>query len=394
MTDEDLGALRAQLNDIDARLVAALAERQRVVERVGRLKTHGTASLRDVDREEQLLTRLVKLGRAEGLDRHFVTRIYHEILEQSVRRQQEQLLARDNPERRAEQPIAVAYLGAEGSYSHQAAARHFGGRDREVVLEAGPSFAELVERVRRGDCDYAVLPIENTTAGSINEVYDLLGTEPVYIVGEEVQVVDHSLLAREGAEFSQIGHILGHPQALAQCSKFLRRMSHCTVEAVADTATGVRRVADGNDDTIAAIGNAVAARRYDLRIAWPSIANRRDNLTRFVVVASQPLSCDERISCKTSLLLSTPHTKGSLLEALRVLYEHGLNLTKLESRPHPEQAWSYRFYVDFLGHVSARGLDAILQALGPMTSDLAHLGTYPAKTDHEPAQPSDDDAAG
>ncbi len=390
MTDDELQALRKELNGIDADLVTALGRRQSVVEQIGQLKTEGSAKLRDVPREQELLTRLVKLGRGAGLDRHFVTRIFQEVLDQSVRRQQEQLLGRDNPDRAVSQAVVVGYLGSEGSYSHQAAARHFGGRDAQVVLQGGPTFAALVEAVRRGDSDYAVLAIENTTAGSINEVYDLLDTEPVFIVGEEVQRVDHGLLARPGVEFAAVTRIVGHPQALAQCSKFLRRMNHCVVEAVADTASGGRRVAQGDDATVAAIGNEVTAREHGLQVLWPGIANQRDNLTRFVVVASQPLSCDDRIPCKTSLLFSTPHKEGSLLAALNVFSTHGLNLTKLESRPKLGEAWNYRFYVDFLGKLSRQTLAAVVADLQPFTTDLKNLGTYPAKTDHRPSQPHED----
>lgn len=384
---EALAELRASLNDIDAQLVSALAQRQRVVETIGQLKVDGTARLRDVTREEQLLTRLVTLGRRDGLDRHFVTRIFHEVLEQSVRRQQEQLLDRDNPDRATHPVAVVSYLGAEGSYSHQAATRHFGGHDTEAVLRSGPTFAALIESVRRGESDYAVLPVENTTAGSINEVYDLLAAEPVFIVGEEIQRVDHSLLAREGVEFAAVTRILGHPQALAQCSKFLRRMNHCVVEAVADTASGLLRVRDGDDPTTAALGNAVAARRYDLRTLWPGVADQSENLTRFVVVACRPIACDARISSKTSLVFSTPHEEGALLRALNVFYEHGLNLTKLESRPKLGEAWNYRFYVDFLGDGSPARVEQLLEGLQPLTTDLKNLGTYPAKTDHRPSQP-------
>jgi len=389
--DHELAELRSRLNEIDARLVAALAERQRVVEAVGRLKTEGTQRLRDVEREEQLLTRLVLRGEADGLDRHFVTRIYQEILEQSVRRQQEHLLERDNPERARTQRIIVQYLGAPGSYSHQAATRHFGGHDGEVVLEGGRTFAALVEAVRRGDADYAALPIENTTAGSINEVYDLLASEPVFIVGEEVQRVDHALLGRAGVEIASLTRILGHPQALAQCSRFLRRMSHCVAQTVSDTAAGAERVASGDDPTIAAIGNATAARQYGLHTLWPAIADQRDNLTRFVIIASQPLRCDERVACKTSLQFCTPHREGALLEALNVFYRHELNLTKLESRPKLGEAWSYRFYLDFLGRLSDETMARVTEALIPCTSELKHLGTYPAKTDHAPSEPRSGD---
>ncbi len=391
MSDKlDLGALRHALDDVDRRLIDALAERQSIVGKVTALKTAGQKPLRDVLREEAILNRLVDLGAGAGLDRHFVTRLYQEILEQSVRRQQEALLDRDNPNRANGHPVVVAYLGGEGSYSHQAATRHFGGHDREVVYRAGPSFADLVDGVLDGSADYAILPIENTTAGSINEVYDLLREREVYLVGEEVQRINHMLLGVQTVELSQIRRILGHPQALAQCSRFLRRLHHCRTESVNDTATAARRVAEDNDLSQAALANDVTASRYGLEVLAREVSNQPENLTRFVVVGRSMVELDPRIACKTSLVFATGHQEGSLLRVLQLFADHGLNLTKLESRPRPGEPWKYMFYLDFEGQLSGPQMDAALAELEPLTQDLKLLGTYPARTvaDAQPAQPT------
>ena len=388
----DLDALRAALDGVDRKLVEALAERQSIVSEVTALKSKtGEKPLRDKGREEAILTRLVGLGTSAGLDRHYVTRLFQEILEQSVRRQQEALLARDNPDRGHDHPLVVAYLGGEGAYSHQAATRHFGGHDREIVYRASPTFAEIVNTVSEGVADYGVLPIENTTAGSINEVYDLLRDRELYLVGEEVQRVDHALLGIQKIELSQIRRVLGHPQALAQCSHFLRRLQHCRTESVGDSATALRRVVEENDLSQAAIANEVAAAQYGLEVMVRQVANQRENLTRFVVVGRTMVELDPRIACKTSLIFATRHEQGSLAQVLQVFADRGVNLTKLESRPRQGTPWKYTFYLDFEGRLSKDEMQAALDELAPLTQELKLLGTYPARTvaDAQPALPND-----
>jgi chorismate mutase/prephenate dehydratase len=377
----DLEELRAALDRVDRRLVEALAERQDLVREITALKSAGGETpLRDRAREEEILTRLGELGASLGLDRHFVKRLFQEVLEQSVRRQQEALMGRDNPARSAGHPLVVAYLGGEGSYSHQAATRHFGGRDRPVVLRAERSFRELLDRVADGDADHAVLPVENTTAGSIHEVYDLLRERDVFLVGEEVQRVDHCLLGVGDVAPSQIRRVLGHPQALAQCGRFLRRMQGCRAESVNDTAEAARRVAEEDDLSQAALANEVAARRYGLTVLARGVADEEENLTRFVVVGREPVELDPRIPCKTSLVFATRHEEGALVNVLRLLAGRGLNLTKVESRPRPGSPWKYVFYVDFEGRIDAEEAGEVVAQLGPLTEELRLLGTYPART--------------
>ncbi|MEM6571133.1 MAG: prephenate dehydratase [Planctomycetota bacterium] len=384
-----LDELRAALDGVDRRLIEALARRQDLVREITALKAGSETPLRDRAREEEILTRLGDLGADAGLDRHFVTRIFHEVLEQSVRRQQEALVARDNPARGADHPLVVGYLGGEGSYSHQAATRHFGGAERDVEHRAGRSFAALVDLVVEGSADHAILPIENTTAGSIHEVYDLLRERDVVLVGEEVQRVDHCLLGVGAIDPSKVRRVLGHPQALTQCSRFLGRLQDCRTESVSDTATAARRVAEENDLSQAALANEVAATRYGLQVLARDVANEPENLTRFVVVAREALEFDPRIPCKTSIVFATRHEQGALVRVLRILADRGLNLTKIESRPRPGSPWKYVFYLDFEGRLGTAEVSGALAELEPLTENLKLLGSYPAKTVDEarPAEP-------
>ncbi|MCC7290742.1 MAG: bifunctional 3-deoxy-7-phosphoheptulonate synthase/chorismate mutase [Phycisphaerales bacterium] len=387
--DDKLRDLRAQLDGIDARLVADLAERDRLAAQIGGLKTDGAAAPRDLIREEALLTALADRGRAHGLDAHYLVRLYREILDHSVRVQHERFADRDNPRRLDEKCVTVAYQGTEGAYSHLAACRHFGTRAGEVRYQGFDSFPEMLQAVRDAAADYAMLPIENTTAGSINEAYDLLARMDLSIVGEEVHKVEHCLLALEAVPLSRIRRVYSHPKAIDQCTDFLRDLAGCHVESYTDTAMAARKIRDDQDLSQAAIASDEAARLYGLSVLRRDIANQKENYTRFFVVAREPMRFDARIPCKTSILLATRHEEGALLRCLNTLAAHHLNLTKLESRPRPHMPWEYLFYLDFEGNLAEPRVGTALAKLAGDTSFLKVLGSYPARTTREsrPAAP-------
>lgn len=385
-----LKALRDQLDEADRRIVGALAERMALVSHVAALKEDPAAPLRDVDREAKLLGRVSEIGRSVGLDGFFVAKLYQDILDHSVRTQQESLLGRDNPARSAQRRVVAAYQGTDGAYSHLAAIRHFSSRDVELVCQGYHTFAQALQAVATGQAQVAMLPIENTTAGSINDAYDLLARMDLALIGEEIQPVDHCLVTLGAVPVESLKSVFSHPQALAQCSEYLGSLAGCHVQAFTDTAMSVQKVRDEGDPTQAAIASAEAAQRYGLHILKRGIANQKANYTRFVVVAAEAVKIDPRIPAKTSLILATRHEDGALAKCLGVLAAHHLNLTKLESRPRPNTPWEYLFYMDFEGNVDDPQVQSALRALAAHTSLLKVLGSYPARTvrDARPAQPA------
>jgi len=379
--DDGLGRLRVALDEVDRRILGALAERQRLIEETARWKAGAADFLRDPAREEAMLGRLREAARELGLDGFYVTALFRQIVEHSVRFQIDHF--NGCHAERAARPLVVAYQGTDGAYSHLAAQRHFSGRAQAVDYRGHETFLGAVEAVEHGDAAYALLPIENTTAGSINEVYDLLAERDLWIVGEEVLAVDHCLLALSPVALSHIRRIASHPQAIAQCGDFLRGLSHCRVESWPDTAMAARRVRDEKDLSLAAIASAEAARRYGLAILRRGIANRAANYTRFVAVAREPLRPDPRVPAKTSLCFVTIHEHGALARCLEVLARRGLNLTKLESRPLADNPFQYRFYLDFEGNAAAPEVDRALAELEPLTRWMRMLGSYPIRRSEE-----------
>ncbi len=384
----DLAALRVTLDEVDQRLLKALSDRNSAVFAVAELKAQGGDIIRDPTREEELLGELVARGKEVGLDAYFVTRLFREILDHSLRLQLEHIADHQNPERQSTSAIVVGYQGGEGAYSYLAARRYFGARDVDVTYRGFGTFKDLLEAVKNEHIAYAVLPIENTTAGSINESYDLLARMDLALVGEEIQKVDHCLIALEDVPLGNIRRIYSHPVALAQCSEFLTSLSNCHVEAFRDTALSVAKVKDEQDLSQAAIASEEAARLYGLPVLRRGLANQRQNYTRLVVVAREPALYDLRIPCKTSLVFALRHEEGALARCIEVLAAKKLNLTKLESRPRPNTPWEYLFYVDFEGNLADRRVPEALRELAQYTSFLKVLGSYPARTTKE-AQPAE-----
>ncbi len=381
----DLDQCRKDINSLDKSLLELLAKRRTISRKVIEDKLERGLDLRDPTREGEVLETLIKAGRKLGLDAHFVTRVFHEIIEDSVRSQESFLQNNLNPS--TEKMLCIAYQGVEGAYSFLAGEKFFRGQLDNCSFEGYKSFADVVAAVENGQADYAMLPIENTTAGSINAVYDLLLATKLNIVGEEVFPVQHCLLGVEKAPLSTIRRIYSHYQALAQCSDFLSRLKNCDQETYMDTAEAAKKISAEGDPSQAAIASEEAGRIYGLKVLKRNLANQRENFTRFVIVAPRPSKVDSRIPCKTSLVLSTGHHEGALLKALAILDEHKINLTKLESRPMQGSPFTYIFYLDFEGNASDPKIQEALVRLSGATNYLRILGTYPRER-HDKTRPS------
>jgi chorismate mutase/prephenate dehydratase len=386
MTPPPLSDLRRAVDDIDKVVLTALGERARLMRDITAAKAAANQPLRDEDRETALLAHRAAYGEGLGLDPALVRRLYREILDDALRRQRDWL--REPPEGGPAAPLAVAFQGTEGAYGHEAAVRHFGVERRVVTFKPYRSFRETLEAVQRGDAHRAVVPIENSTAGSVHEVYDLLFQLNLAIVGEEVVEVKHCLLGLPGAAIDGLTRVISHPQALAQCSEFLAE--HPGIEQIqaANTALAAKRVAGEALPEQAAIASVEAGDRFGLVALAREIANQAVNLTRFVIVAATPVDCDPKVDAKVALVFGTRHERGALVRCLNVLADEGISLTKLESRPRPGVAWEYVFYVDLEGHITEPRMQAALARLTGTTQFLRLLGCFPRAigTGRTPAQ--------
>jgi chorismate mutase / prephenate dehydratase len=371
---DELEKIRGEINDVDERILEALADRHKLAERIIEAKNQSGAPLRDALREEQVLDTLIAKGRSQGLDAHLVTRIFHEIIDDSIRSQQLHLLNDDKPDLKR-----VAFQGIEGAYGELAGRRYFSPFLDHTFFVGVPTLEQVVNAVEDGDADFGLLPVENTAAGSINEVYDLLSCAQLSIVGEEILRTEHCLLAIEDVPLSKIRRILSHPQTLSECVKFISKLTNCEGMPFPDSGMAVKKVKEEKNPESAAIGSEEAARLYGLKVLRRNIEDQQNNYTRYLVLAKKPSTVDLRIPCKTSVIIATTHEEGSLLKALSLLHEYKINMSKLESRPIPGMPFQYMFYIDFEGNTAEQRVAEALEKLRSVTTSLKVLGSYPAK---------------
>ena len=383
MTEEqpDLADLRQGLDEVDTGIVRLIAQRRELIAAIAQVKEQGTAAIQDADRERRVLDGVVAVAADLGVSASLVRTIFRELISDSVSQQARRLNGDGGGRAR------VAFQGAAHAYSHAAAQKYLAGRGLLGDLTGFRTFREAVAALLAGDADLAVLPIENTTAGSINEVYALLREHELFIVGEETWKVDHCLAAAQDVPLSSLTQILSHPQGLEQCAQFLQSLPNAVPTTYFDTAGAMQAVAAGGDASVGAIASPEAAAAYGLVVLRHDISDSPDNYTRFVVLSTTPAATDVRIPCKTSLILATRHEEGALLRCLEVLSGSGHSMTKLESRPRPGRPWEYLFFLDFEGNAADPRTAAALDELRSAALYIKVLGSYPAKALRPEARP-------
>lgn len=382
MTDKHntLDNIRQRLNELDEQLLSLLSERRKMSLEVAKSKVQTAKPVRDAKREQQLLIRLLKSGQDNHqLDASYITKIFHTIIEDSVLLQQAYLQNLTNPELHRNPQTRVAFLGSKGSYSHLASREYFSRKNVSLIELNCEHFKKIIHTVESGHADYGVLPIENTSSGSINEVYDLLQHTTLYIVGELTLPIEHCLVATQDIPLEKIKTLYSHPQPHQQCSEFISHLQGVTLESCASTADAMQKVQELNRDDIAAIGNASSGKLYGLQPIHSNIANQTENHTRFIVVARKPVDVSPQIPAKTTLIMSTSQQAGALVETLLVLQRYGINMTKLESRPIIGNPWEEMFYVDLEAHLDSDDMQQALQELMKITKSLKVLGCYPSE---------------
>ncbi|NAW86564.1 prephenate dehydratase [Photobacterium halotolerans] len=373
-----LDEIRTHVTRIDNEILALLAERRQLSLEVAKSKIKTTKPVRDQEREQALLLRLIDQGKQHQLDASYVTQIFHTIIEDSVLFQQAYLQKLTNPD--SLQPVVrVSFLGAKGSYSNLASRQYFSRKQTKLVEMSCSNFRDVVNVVETGQADYGVLPIENTSSGSINEVYDLLQHTSLSIVGEITQPIEHCLLTAVPTSLDQIDTLYSHPQPHQQCSEYLRTMGDIRQEYTSSTADAMQQVAELKQPNVAAIGNASSGELYGLTPLKTGIANQQENFTRFIVVARKAVDVTPLIPAKTTLIMSTGQKPGSLVECLLVLRNLNINMAKLESRPVIGNPWEEMFYVDVETNLKSEAMQQALEELTRLTRFIKVLGCYPSE---------------
>ncbi len=268
--------------------------------------------------------------------------------------------------------MRVAFQGEPGAYSEAAVMEHFGAGVTTVPCEA---FDDIFAAVTNGDCDYGMIPVENSLAGSIHRNYDLLLKNDLSVVGEHYLYVNHNLIGMPDARLSDIRRVISHPQALAQCEAYLHTLSGVKIESVYDTAGSVKMVRQMGDKSVAAIASRRAADLYEMQILAELIQDNPENLTRFLVISPSP--GEPGTDAKTSIVFSLKNTPGSLFKAMSVFALRDIDLTKIESRPLVGKPFEYFFYIDFAGSILDPVAAKALSHLEEYAIFLRVFGSYP-----------------
>ncbi|OCJ19621.1 bifunctional chorismate mutase/prephenate dehydratase [Serratia sp. 14-2641] len=377
MTDNPLLVLRERISALDMKLLALLAERRELAVEVGKTKLHSHRPIRDKERERDLLDALISAAKPYDLDGFYVTRLFQLIIEDSVLTQQALLQHQLN--QTSQHSARIAFLGPKGSYSHLAA-RQYAARHFDQLIECGcQKFQDIFTQVETGQADYAILPIENTSSGSINDVYDLLQHTSLSIVGELTLPIDHCVLVANDTDLQQIETVYSHPQPFQQCSQYLNRYPHWKIEYCESTAAAMEKVAKLNSPKAAALGSEAGGALYNLQVLEHNLANQQQNITRFIILARKAIEVSEQVPAKTTLIMATGQQSGALVEALLVLRDNGIIMTKLESRPINGNPWEEMFYIDVQANLRSVAMEKALKGLTPITRSLKVLGCYPSE---------------
>jgi len=269
---------------------------------------------------------------------------------------------------------SIAFQGIAGAYSEQAIQQFFGPQ-----VESTPrnSLEDIFLTVEDNQADFGMLPVENSVAGSVNRSYQLLMEHDLRIHAEVILRVRHMLMAPPGTSLDELEQVRSHPQALAQCQRYLERHGLTAVPAF-DTAGAARDLADEPEPGVAVVASALAAGLYDLEIIDPDIEDYRFNYTRFFVLSLE--SPPRAPRNKTSIIFTTPHQPGALYDCMGEFAKRRINLSKIESRPRLNRPWQYIFYLDFEGHCQDAACEAAIMGLLRRSSFVKLLGSYPAAT--------------
>ena len=376
MTTNPLLPLREKINRLDQKLIEILAERRQVSTEVIQTKIAANIPLRDLARERSLIKALIEQGKQYNLDDILIKRLYQIIIEDSVLLQQKLLQEKLN--QGAISSANIAFLGPKGSYSHSAARRYASTHFDQLTESSCSTFKDVFEKIESKVVDYGILPIENSSSGSINEVYDLLQKTNLHIIGELSLPIDHCVLAIPSAKLEQIDTIYSHPQPFQQCSNFLENYPHWKIVYCDSTSSAMETVAKLNQPNIAAMGNKDGGELYGLQVLEHNFANQKENITRFIVLAREPIEVSEQIPAKTTILMKTGQQAGALVDALSVLRNHNIVMTKLESRPIHGTPWEEMFYIDLQGNVHDYEMQIALKELATITLYTKVLGCYPS----------------
>ena len=373
-----LEELRTQLSDVDDQIVKLYEERMQICEDLGKCKIQNGFKTFDRQKEKNKIAEVTGKVSSE-FNKKGIGEVYQQLMAISRKLQYQQLveagalgripfIAIDSLDRES---ARIVYQGTEGAYSQAAMEHYFGKGCNNYHVH---TFREAMEAIEEGAADYAVLPIENSTAGAVNEVYDLLVEFENYIVGETIIPIKNTLSGLPGTDISEIERVYSKAEALMQASRFLGEHADWQQISVANTALAAKKILEDQDKRHAAVCSAYAASVYGLSVLAEDINDEKNNSTRFIVITNQKVFLKN--ARKISICFEIPHEGCSLYQLLSHFVYNDLNMTKIESRPMEGKSWEYRFFIDFDGNLADPGVKNAIRGLREESRNLRILGNY------------------
>ena len=373
----DLGILRDEIDEIDGKIVDLYEKRMDICKQVAEYKIETGKKVFDRTREEEKI-RKVKSQTHNEFNSHGVEELFEQIMSMS-RKLQYQMLAEKGSlgklpfigvDELDTQKARVVFQGAEGAYSQAAMDKYFGESVNSFHVE---TFRDAMSAIDEGSADFAVLPIENSTAGMVSEIYDLLVEFENYIVGEQIIKIEHCLLGLPGTDLSEVKTVYSHPQSLMQSARFLQGYDWRQI-SMQNNAFAAQKVKNDGDKKQVAVASEYAGKIYGLEVLQKGINQAENNSTRFIIVTNQKIF--RKDAHKISICFEVPHQSGSLYHMLSHFIYNNLNMCKIESRPIEDRTWEYRFFVDFEGNLADSAVKNALRGLRDEARNMKILGNY------------------
>ena len=373
----DLGDLRTQIDAVDEQIVDLYERRMDICRQVAEVKIETGKKVFDRDREKEKIAKVKSLTHTD-FNKTGIGELFEQIMSMS-RKLQYQLLTEKGTIGRlpfigvdslGDDRVRVVFQGAEGAYSQAAMHQYFGDAVNSFHVD---TFRDACCAIEEGSADFAVLPIENSTAGIVNEIYDLLVEFENYIVGEQIIKIEHCLLGVPGGRIEDIRTVYSHPQSLMQSARFLSEHDWKQI-SLPNNAFAARKVAEEKDPSQAAIAGEYAGRVYGLEVLKKPVNQSDTNSTRFIIITNQKIF--RKDAKKVSICFEIPHESGSLYHMLSHFIYNNLNMTKIESRPIEGRNWEYRFFIDFDGNLADSAVKNALRGLRDEARNVKILGNY------------------
>lgn len=374
----DLLSIRKEIDEVDKKLLELFEHRMDLALQVAEYKKNNGLPVYDPIREEEKLNNLKNsVINKENTDA--IIELFSQIMAISRRAQYSALNYTDDlgftavDKFEAGKDTKIAYYGESGSYTEQAMLEYFKGLGSGIPMG---TFEEVMNALKKDEADYGVLPIENSSTGTLSDIYDLLAEYDNYIIGEHVVPIDHNLWGLPQADFSDIKRVYSHRQGFLQCSDFLKQYPYLELVEGGSTSASAKKISMDNDITQAAIASRRAGETYGLKLLKASIHNEDHNRTRFIIISNKRRYIKEA-KC-ISICFTLPHKSGALYHMLSHFIHNNINLTRIESRPIKGKAFRYRFFTDFEGSLNDSGVKNALYSIRKEALEMKILGSYVA----------------